>query len=104
MELSEAKAMLNLCVRGESRDHAFGDMEVFWTRDGEDVADGYFGGGTADVYIQGTTFHGSEAHELRRCGAVGVIGRNDETGPDEYIEGFTMPGLTKEAVRAELER
>lgn len=103
MELSEAKATLNLCVRGECRDHAFGDVEVFWTRDGEEVADGYFGGGTASVHVQGTSFQGSEAHELRACGAEGEIGRNDETGPDEFIEGFTMPALTKEYVRHELE-
>lgn len=104
MELSDAKTELNMCERQELRDHAFGDVEIFWMRGEEEWASGYFGGGTAEVYLpEGISFKGSEAHELRRCGTRGVISRNDETGPDEFIEGFTMPALTREGVRAELE-
>lgn len=108
MELTEAKELLNLCDRWESRDHAFGDREVGWTFDGKDVADGYFGGGHSGVSIHaldGTiswSFDKADAYELAKCGATENIGRNDETGPDTFTEGYIMPGLTKEAVRKEL--
>lgn len=115
MELKEAKDILNTCERQELRDHAFGDVEVFWIREcqemqqDEEVATGYFGGGSASVSValpgtqdQFAHFEGSEARELKACGAVGHISRNDETGPDVFVEGFIMPGLTKEAVRKEL--
>jgi hypothetical protein len=46
-------------------------------------------------------FRGKDAAEVRNCGKLQVE-RNDETGPDEYIEGQTMPGLTLEGVRQEL--
>lgn len=106
MEFSEAKEVLTGCVRSELRDHAFGDAEVFWERDGVEVAGGYFGGGHTDVWFVGEIegeFKGDEARELRKCGTKGPVDRNDETGPDDYVEGEIMPGLTKEAVRAELE-
>ena len=92
--LDIAKELLGLCIRYENRDHAFGDREVFWKEnenDQHDVAEGYFGGGDAEVCIISTTtdetvmkFTGNEARELGRCGRIVHIGRNDETGPDRY--------------------
>lgn len=91
LTLQDAIKLLGRCTRYESRDHAFGDREVFWRDiDGEEVADGYFGGGSANVYIHeqfgGGAFEGSDARNLVQCGRDSVIGRNDETGPD-YYEG-----------------
>jgi hypothetical protein len=102
MDFETAKTFLNNSVRSELRDHAFGDVEMFWSRGKEEVGTGYFGGGTSEVYVQGTTFTGQEAHDLRKCGVEGEIHRNDETGPDLFVEGFVEPGLTKEGVFREL--
>jgi hypothetical protein len=105
MDFEEASKVLSEAVRSESRDHAFGDREVFWTVDGEEIAGGYFGGGQADVWIldiEGATWKGEEARKLAELGTVGIIGRNDETGPDTYVEGQTMPALTIEGVKNEL--
>lgn len=113
MDLSDAQKFLGGTIRHELRDHAFGDAEVFWTKDDKEVAGGYFGGGNASVWIRDKEldqtmqepamhFDGEAARELRKCGTVGHIERNDETGPDEYQEGTTMPGLTKEGVFKEL--
>jgi hypothetical protein len=110
MNLQEAKELLNTCVRNELRDHAFGDTEVGWTKNGAEVAYGYFGY-TAVVsinYINGNhedyvgDFEGEDAKQLRNYGTTGQISRNDETGPDEYQEGVVMHGLTLEGVREEL--
>lgn len=115
MNLQEAKDILSTCERQESRDHAFGDVEVYWIRENqemqqdEEVATGYFGGGSASVSVAlpGTTdqfahFEGLEAKELRAYGVVGHISRNDETGPDVFVEGYTAPGLSLADVRKEL--
>jgi len=103
LSLVDASALLASCERSELRDHAFGDTEVTWTDpEGTVVADGYFGG-TASVVVAGTSFDGEDARALRDCGSLAAVGRNDETGPDEWREGEAMPGLTAEAVRAELE-
>jgi hypothetical protein len=101
MTLDEAKRILNECVRSELRDHAFGDAEVYWEDDGEEVAFGYFGQ-TSSVGGDGWSFEGREADELRKCGRTGLIERNDETGPSMYQEGKCMPSLTLEGVREEL--
>lgn len=88
-----AKWILEQCDRAESRDHYFGDREIYWTYNNTDVADGYFGGGAADVWVLDITaptdqdrfaFHGEQARELSRLGKTVTIGRNDETGPDQY--------------------
>lgn len=95
MNFDQAKEFLNECERGESRDHYFGDREIFWRKEinGEmvDVADGYFGGGIRQVWIMDPTvdmdrdeFSGQHAAELAKCGKRAIISRNDETGPDEY--------------------
>lgn len=102
MEIDEAKALLRECTRSENRDHAFGDVEVFWTKNGVQVAEGYFGGTTQQVMFGDVTIQGTTARELRYCGIEGHIDRNDETGPEEYSEGSIMPGLTLEGVRSEL--
>lgn len=103
MDISEAKALLDTCIREELRDHAFGDVEMFWNKDGVPIASGYFGGVYADVCINHkSSFKNDEARELRNCGTEGHIERNDETGPTEFVEGQIMPGLTKEGVRQEL--
>lgn len=87
MTFEDAKKILNSCTRYESRDHAFGDREIYWTREDVEVAEGYFGGGSADVFIllpEEEVFRGKLARELAKCGAIVHIGRNDETGPDQY--------------------
>lgn len=107
MDLQETKALLEKCTRQELRDHSFGDTEVYWTQNGKEVAGGYFSASEATVWfstesvIDETNFHDDEARELRKCGTL-QVSRNDETGPDEYQEGVTMPGLTLEGVRKEL--
>jgi len=126
MDLQTAKLTLTACVRGELRDHAFGDVEITWGPVDERgeftaiVAEGYFGSGSGQgitVYDPPTplvdgyaeeppgqktySFDGKEAQELRKCGALRVE-RNDSTGPDRYSEGSCMPGLTLEGVRKEL--
>lgn len=102
MELTAAIILLNTCVRSELRDHAFGDAEVSWTKDGKEIAGGYFGR-DASVWINdGPSFKDDEARQLRRCGSEGHVERNDETGPESYSEGNILPGLTKEAVFKEL--
>jgi len=101
--LDEAKKVLDGCVRSELRDHAFGDAEVFWEKDGKEVASGYFGGSIASVSGgEIGSFDGQDARVLRSCGTEGEIERNDETGPDTYAEGDTMPGLSKGDVFHEL--
>lgn len=105
MELQEAKDVLNGCKRGECRDHAFGDREVYWTKAGEDIAGGYFGGGSAEVWFEAPlegSFKGDDAYELAKCGSTVEVSRNDSTGPDEYNEGEIMPGLSKGDVFHEL--
>lgn len=104
MELQEAKDILSGCVRSESRDDAFGDCEVFWTKEGLLVAEGYFGSGSSCVYLDdpGGLFTGNNAHELRKLGTTGLTSRNDETGPDEFTPGEMMPGLSKGDVYHEL--
>lgn len=97
MDLNEAREILNSATRSENRDHYFGDREVYWDKDGEEVASGYFGGTAREVTIiisrdnpsenqpmQTITFEGDEAYELVKCGASVDIGRNDSTGPDRY--------------------
>jgi hypothetical protein len=88
MTFEEAKQFLARCKRIENRDHYFGDREVYWTLDDEEVAGGYFGGSDKSVWIHedqgGGSFEGNEAKELVTFGQSVVIGRNDETGPDHY--------------------
>jgi hypothetical protein len=107
MNLEEAKTLLNGATRHELRDHAFGDMEVYWVKNGKEIACGYFGGDHAEISVfkpaaDATTFDGDDARALRECGTLGMAARNDETGPNEFIEGQTVPGLTLEGVREEL--
>jgi len=108
MDTDEAREVLSACQRSELRDHAFGDKEVYWTRDGEDVGVGYFGGGRASVWIhkEDTDFtaDGETARELSECGTLKHVERNDEMGPDTYVEDKIMHGLTKEGVLEELTR
>lgn len=108
MKIDRAREILNGAIRHELRDHAFGDTEVMWIVDGVEVGGGYFGK-TEEVWVMGSDgekdgcFTGDYACRLRVCGKSSVIERNDETGPDNYAEGVTMPGLTLEGVRKELE-
>jgi hypothetical protein len=109
MELEEAKKLLDSATRHELRDHAFGDTEVYWVLGKKEIACGYFGGGQDGVSVfkpaeDSTSFSGEEARVLRECGTLGDVERNDETGPNEFIEGKTEPGLTLEGVREELTR
>lgn len=104
MNFETAKTLLSECDRHELRDHAFGDVEVMWMKDGQKVAEGYFSHTRADVVINGVSFEGADAIDLSKCGTIGNIERNDETGPDEFVLGQTMPGLTREGVNKELQR
>lgn len=105
----EAKAFLDTCKRWELKDHAFGDMEVGWHLNEVEVASGYFGGRLNGISIFNPTTHdevwncdGPAANNLRYAGTLSSSERNDSTGPDQYQEGRTMPGLTLEGVRNEL--
>lgn len=115
MDLEEAKTLLNGATRHESRDHAFGDVEVFWVvgslkKEGDvlkEIATGYFNGAISDVTItlpntDAVSFFGEDALALRECGTQGAVGRNDSTGPDAFVEGQIVPGLTLDGVRDEL--
>lgn len=104
MEIDEMKELLNGCTRSENRDHAFGDAEVYWTKNGVEIAEGYFSGSVQEVSIGHIPVRGTTASELRYCGIEGHIERNDELGPEEYVQGRIMPGLTLEGVREELTR
>lgn len=104
MNLDEAKEILFTATKSELRDHAFGDCEVEWYIGKADVANGYFSGSMQTVSFAdgGSKFSGSDADELRKCFLEEVVERNDETGPDEFVVGKIMPGLTKEGVFKEL--
>lgn len=107
MTLEEAKNLLRTAVKSELRDHAFGDCEVEWTIEDSNLAVGYFGGGERSVSIRtsdttSASFKDNEADELRKCFAKELVERNDETGPDNFVEGQVMTGLTLDGVRKEL--
>ncbi len=105
MTLDEAKKILSECERSELVDHAFGDAEVDWNKDGKEIAAGYFGGTSESVGFNDadhTTFMDKEARELRQLGKLVASERNDETGPDEYKEGTCMHALTPAGVLEEL--
>lgn len=113
MNLESAAELLNTCVRDELRDHAFGDREVSWLKDGTEVAMGYFGSSSSVSIFDGGTdsngiktafsFEDADARRLAECGELASAVRNDTTGPEVYQDGVCMPGLTLEGVRKELE-
>lgn len=110
LTLEQAKTLLNSCDRYELRDHAFGDVEVSWTKDDKDVASGYDGASSTSVYFHdgacdeptNVVFRDQEAIELLKCGTLRKVERNDSTGPDEFTKGECMPGLTPSGVLDEL--
>lgn len=103
MTIGEAIEFLSSCKRYELRDHAFGDREVTWIKDGIEVADGYIGEAkSSSVTIAETTFTGSDAIALGRLGTLASVERNDSTGPEEYEDGKIMPSLTLDGVLDEL--
>jgi hypothetical protein len=107
-------------VRVELRDHAFGDAEVFFyersrvTIEGNKVssngtdpfAEGYLGK-HSEIYVTDLEYDvegkwvGAVASDLMALGQA-FIERNDETGPDDFVAGRCMPGLTLEGVKEEL--
>ena len=103
MDLSDARQRLVGTTRHELRDHAFGDREVTWVKNGTLIASGYFGGGAGHVsfHAASISFVDNEARSLLDCGTL-EVSRNDETGPDEFTEGDVMPGLSKGDVYHEL--
>lgn len=106
MNLDEAKEILKGTDRNELRDHSFGDCEVTWTKGDVTVADGYFSRSKANVSVcygdnRWFNFVGDDAHALRGEGHE-LIFRNDETGPNDYVEGRVAPGLSLEDVHREL--
>lgn len=102
MNVKEAKVILDDCDRHELRDHAFGDMEISWSRSGFEVAYGYAGGECGVHLVDGEAFEGDDARLLVTCGTLAHIERNDEAGPADFVPGRIMPGLTREAVKQEL--
>lgn len=102
MNFREAMELLDECKRSELRDHAFGDVEIYWTKDGEEIAYGYFSGSVQSVFSDHFSFKGEEAKELRSAGVEQSIERNDETGPDEFVQGQTMPSLMKRNIFDEI--
>ena len=108
MTFDEAKAFLSRCIRDELRDHAFGDAEISFWLDGTLVAGGYIGSGSSSVWAEEASGHQfreftqEQTRELLKCGTLGTAERNDETGPDTFQEGATMPGLTLGGVLKEL--
>lgn len=104
MNFDEAKEILKAAEKHELRDHAFGDCEITWVNaSNEIVAEGYYAGRTGDMHFtNGSVFRGNEADKLRECFSSEKIYRNDETGPDEFVAGKIMPGLTKEGVLKEI--
>ena len=74
--LAEATALLNFASREELTDRAFGDAEVYWYKDDEMIASGYFGR-SAEVEAAGSTFRGDDAWALRYCGTLTLHERNE---------------------------
>lgn len=89
--------------RDELRDHAFGDCEVLvYDLNGEDIGFGYFSGRSSAIRIFNYEFAGEDARMIRDAIPLRSTERNDETGPDEFVVGSIMPGLTLEAVLDEI--
>jgi hypothetical protein len=101
MTIQEAQKLLEGTVRYELRDHAFGDREVTWAKDNCEIATGYFSGSCSEVYYNGEVFNGADAIAILKYGTL-TIERNDETGPDEYVDGKVMEGLTLKGVLEEI--
>jgi cold shock CspA family protein len=81
-KLREAEALLADSSRYALSDHAFGDSEVTWMKDGKLVASGYFGR-TSSVTLEetadrdATSFADEAAMRLRYCGKLARHERND---------------------------
>lgn len=83
MTFEEVKTFLSQCEREELVDRSFGDAEVYWTLNGEEVAVGYFARGTSSVgssdfvndppekVAKRWKFEGKEADLLRGLGTDG---------------------------------
>lgn len=102
MDVNEAKEILDSCDRQELRDHAFGDMEITWTRAGFEIAYGFGGRECGVTMVGGESFEGDQARKLVHCGTLTQAERNDEVGPPDFVSGRVMPGLTREAVKQDL--
>lgn len=87
MTLLEASDIIRLSTKFECRDHSFGDREVYWEKNGIEIASGYFGSNNQHVTISGVRFTGQDAYALDRIACFrckGSIVRNDETGESIY--------------------
>ena len=77
VDLDQAIKELSNSVRDELIDHAFGDREITWTRNGVEIASGYSGSeGTLVTFTavdEGKTFQGREALALTHIGTPGNI-------------------------------
>jgi hypothetical protein len=115
MTLDEAIYFLMSCDRYDLCDHAFGDKEVRWLKDGKEVASGYFGGSrnASHVAIFGPvderglipsigTFDDAEGTRLQYLGNLKRTDRNDTTGPFKYKQGQIMTKLTLDYVFKEM--
>lgn len=89
MPFEYAKTFLAASTRDALVDHAFGDSEVFWLREGREVASGYMGRSSKSVSVNetkhfaATKFQDKEAEELDALGQRGHIDHNDAGDPRE---------------------
>lgn len=74
--------VVHIADRYDLVDRAFGDREVTWTLNGEEVASGYFGRHDY-ITINGLRLQGDDAYALKYSGKLVHTERNDSMG-DEW--------------------
>ena len=82
MQFEEAMSLFSKVRRHELRDFAFGDCEITFTLDDNELASGYFSSGKSEVNIWNietpVKFTGKQADQLRKVANIGSLHRNDE--------------------------
>ena len=101
----QAKKLLNVCVRLELKDHAFGDMEVTWVavnNEGlvtHEVATGYFAGRKTDgvsvsipplKYAKPWKLDGSDGSSTEGSGAQEIVTFDGKEGRELLACGSTV--------------
>lgn len=104
---SQVKEVLTKSIRSELRDHAFGDKEITWNLpDGTMVAEAYVGSCSEFSYshdkVVYSTINYAIVDEISKLGIRGSESRNDSSGPDEFVQGRVMKGLSSDDVFEEL--
>jgi hypothetical protein len=90
MLIWEAEAILAAAERDVLEDRAFGDAEIYWMVDGEEIAVAHIGSHSsltvnATSRFKATRFTGDAAREMRHLGRQRSYQRNDETGDDRNV-------------------